>query len=63
MIKKKTPKPIIVYDNNYMEALYQTDYLAKKIMIAASLRCREMNWEPTGCEITMSANELRELSG
>lgn len=61
--KNKDPKPIVVYDNNYMEALYQTDYLAKKIMIAASLRCQDMNWKPEGCEIVMSSNELRELSG
>jgi len=46
-----------------MEALYQTDYLAKKIMIATSLRCQDMNWTDKGCEIIMSSSELREMSG
>jgi len=46
-----------------MEALYQTDYLAKKIMITASLRCRDMNWTEKGCEVILSSNELREMSG
>jgi len=64
MKKGKNKQPsIVIYDNNYMEALYQTDYLAKKIMIAASLRCGNMDWKPEGCEIIISSNELRELSG
>ena len=62
--KKKVQKPsIVVYDNNYMEALYQTDLLAKKIMITASLKCQDMVWTEKGCEIIMSSNELREISG
>ena len=62
MGKKKT-KNIVVLGNNYVDALYQTDLLAKKIMIAASLSCQDEKWEPKGCEIVISANKLIKLVG
>ena len=63
--KLKKPKDVVVYSNNYVEALYQTGYLAKKIMIAAILCCGDENWLPndSGGEVVMTASELREMVG
>jgi plasmid replication initiation protein len=61
--KKKSPKPIVISGNNYIEAFYQTDYLAKKMMIASSYLCRDVDWKPEGFEVVISSHELRELSG
>jgi plasmid replication initiation protein len=61
--KMKSPKPIVISGNNYIEAFYQTDYLAKKMMIASSYLCRDVDWKPEGFEVVISSHELRELSG
>ncbi len=61
--KKSKKKEMVVYHNNYIEAFYQVDFLAKKIMIASSLRCRESDWSDKGCEIIISSNEIRQLAG
>lgn len=60
---KKKRSNIVVYANNYMEALCQTDYLAKKIMVTASLCAQDEDWTEKGCEITLTSNELRSISG
>jgi plasmid replication initiation protein len=61
--KNNSKKEMVVYQNNFIEAFYQVDFLAKKIMIASSLRCRESDWSDKGCEIIISSNEIRELAG
>jgi hypothetical protein len=63
MVKNKKKLNMVVYHNNYIEAFYQVDLLAKKIMIASSLKCRKSDWTKEGCEIILSSNELRELAG
>jgi plasmid replication initiation protein len=63
MVKKNKKLNMVVYHNNYIEAFYQVDLLAKKIMIASSLKCRKSDWSKEGCEIILSSNELKELAG
>jgi len=62
--KKDERTSIVVYDNNFIEAFYQTDYLAKKIMITASLRCQDGDWkENEDYETTIPSSELKRISG
>ena len=61
MSKNNKKEDMVIYHNDYIEALYQVDLLAKKIMLASSLICRDSDWTDKGCEVIVSSNELYEL--
>ncbi len=64
MRAKKKKREMVLYDNNFIEGFYQVDYLAKKIMMTASLCCQDEDWgNNEDYELTLSSSELRHLSG
>ena len=62
MAKAKSKK-IVRQCNSMIEAIYETNYLAKKIMIASVLKCQDDVWAADGCRIEISSNELRDIVG